>query len=191
MQGMCDLLAPLLVIFDDESLSYGCFCRLMERMIENFPNGCAMDMHFANMRSLIQILDSEMYDLMHAYGDFTHFYFCYRWFLLDFKRELLYADVFAVWECIWAAKHVASSHFVLFLALALLENYRDIILSNNMDFTDIIKFFNGNKSSTKSNSLLINDYCLITEMAERHNVPQVLKTARNLALQLQTLIENK
>lgn len=32
---------------------------------------------------------------------------------------------------------------------------------------------------------------LITEMAERHNVPQVLKTARNLALQLQTLIENK
>jgi small G protein signaling modulator 1 len=109
MQGMCDLLAPLLVIFDDESISYGCFCRLMERMIENFPNGCAMDMHFANMRSLIQILDSEMY---------------------DFKRELLYADVFAVWECIWAAKHVSSTHFVLFLALALLENYRDIILSN-------------------------------------------------------------
>lgn len=143
MQGMCDLLAPLLVIFDDESLSYGCFCRLMERMIENFPNGGAMDMHFANMRSLIQILDSEMYDLMHYHGDYTHFYFCYRWFLLDFKRELLYADVFSVWECIWAAKHVSSQNFVLFLALALLETYRDIILSNSMDFTDIIKFFNG------------------------------------------------
>lgn len=50
MQGMCDLVAPLLVIFDDESLSYSCFCRLMERMIENFPNGNAMDMHLANMR---------------------------------------------------------------------------------------------------------------------------------------------
>lgn len=85
-----------------------------------------------------------MYDLMHAHGDYTHFYFCYRWFLLDFKRELLYADVFAVWESIWAAKFVASTHFVLFLALALLEMYRDIILSNSMDFTDIIKFFNGN-----------------------------------------------
>lgn len=47
---MCDLAAPLLVIFDDESLSYGCFCRFMERMIENFPNGGAMDMHFSNMR---------------------------------------------------------------------------------------------------------------------------------------------
>uniref|UniRef100_A0A8D8KP05 Small G protein signaling modulator 1 n=2 Tax=Culex pipiens TaxID=7175 RepID=A0A8D8KP05_CULPI len=171
MQGMCDLVAPLLVIFDDESLSYGCFCRFMERMIENFPNGGAMDMHFANMRSLIQILDSEMYDLMHAHGDYTHFYFCYRWFLLDFKRELIYADMFCVWECIWAAKHVASGQFVLFLALALLETYRDIILSNSMDFTDIIKFFN--------------------EMAERHNTPAVLKLARNLVLQLQTIIENK
>uniref|UniRef100_A0A1I8N8I1 Uncharacterized protein n=1 Tax=Musca domestica TaxID=7370 RepID=A0A1I8N8I1_MUSDO len=50
MQGMCDLVAPLLVIFDDEVLAYGCFCKLMERMIENFPNGGAMDMHFANMR---------------------------------------------------------------------------------------------------------------------------------------------
>ncbi|XP_037033579.1 small G protein signaling modulator 1-like isoform X1 [Bradysia coprophila] len=171
MQGMCDLVAPLLVIFDDESLSYGCFCQLMERMIENFPNGNAMDMHFANMRSLIQILDSEMYDLMDAHGDYSHFYFCYRWFLLDFKRELIYADVFSTWEVIWAAKHVASAHFVLFLALALLETYRDIILSNSMDFTDVIKFFN--------------------EMAERHNTQSVLKLSRSLVLQLQTIIENK
>ncbi|XP_050504774.1 small G protein signaling modulator 1 isoform X2 [Diabrotica virgifera virgifera] len=171
MQGMCDLVAPLLVIFNDESLTYACFCHLMERMVENFPNGNAMDCHFANMRSLIQILDSEMYELMHAHGDYTHFYFCYRWFLLDFKRELMYPDVNATWEVIWAAQQVASTHFVLFLALALLETYRDIILSNGMDFTDIIKFFN--------------------EMAERHNVQAVLKLARDLVLQLQILIENK
>ncbi|EDW29992.1 GL15794 [Drosophila persimilis] len=171
MQGMCDLVAPLLVIFDDESLSYSCFCKLMERMIENFPSGGAMDMHFANMRSLIQILDSEMYDLMDSNGDYTHFYFCYRWFLLDFKRELVYDDVFATWEVIWAAKHVASGNFVLFLALALLETYRDIILSNSMDFTDVIKFFN--------------------EMAERHNAESILQLSRSLVLQLQTIIENK
>ncbi|KAH8292879.1 hypothetical protein KR044_002681, partial [Drosophila immigrans] len=171
MQGMCDLVAPLLVIFDDESLSYSCFCKLMERMIDNFPSGGAMDMHFANMRSLIQILDSEMYDLMDSNGDYTHFYFCYRWFLLDFKRELIYDDVFATWEVIWAAKHIASGHFVLFLALALLETYRDIILSNSMDFTDVIKFFN--------------------EMAERHNAQSILQLSRSLVLQLQTIIENK
>ncbi|XP_073322180.1 small G protein signaling modulator 1 isoform X2 [Pagrus major] len=171
VQGMCDLLAPLLVILDDEAMAFSCFTELMKRMNQNFPHGGAMDTHFANMRSLIQILDSELFELMHQNGDYTHFYFCYRWFLLDFKRELVYDDVFAVWETIWAAKCVSSSHFVLFIALALVEIYRDIILENNMDFTDIIKFFN--------------------EMAEHHNIKQVLTQARDLVCKVQMLIENK
>ncbi|KAJ6656695.1 hypothetical protein lerEdw1_003582 [Lerista edwardsae] len=171
VQGMCDLLAPLLVILDDEALVFSCFTELMKRMNQNFPHGGAMDTHFANMRSLIQILDSELFELMHQNGDYTHFYFCYRWFLLDFKRELIYDDVFSVWETIWAAARISSSHYVLFIALALVEVYRDIILENNMDFTDIIKFFN--------------------EMAERHNTKQILKLARDLVYKVQTLIENK
>ncbi|XP_053135895.1 small G protein signaling modulator 1 isoform X2 [Hemicordylus capensis] len=171
VQGMCDLLAPLLVILDDEALAFSCFTELMKRMNQNFPHGGAMDTHFANMRSLIQILDSELFELMHQNGDYTHFYFCYRWFLLDFKRELVYEDVFSVWETIWAAAQTSSSHYVLFIALALVEVYRDIILENNMDFTDIIKFFN--------------------EMAEHHNTKQILKLARDLVYKVQTLIENK
>uniref|UniRef100_A0A8C1HNV4 Small G protein signaling modulator 1a n=1 Tax=Cyprinus carpio carpio TaxID=630221 RepID=A0A8C1HNV4_CYPCA len=171
VQGMCDLLAPLLVILDDEAMAFSCFTELMKRMNQNFPHGGAMDTHFANMRSLIQILDAELFELMHQNGDYTHFYFCYRWFLLDFKRELVYDDVFAVWEVIWAAKCVSSSHFGLFIALALVEIYRDIILENNMDFTDIIKFFN--------------------EMAEHHNIKQILTLARDLVCRVQTLIENK
>ena len=126
IQGMCDLVAPLLVIFDDgkriyvqkwlaelyiwlktlikESIAFGCFKQLMKRMSANFPHGSAMDQNFTNMRVLIQILDTDLYEHMYHRGDFTHFYFSYRWFLLDFKRELLYEDVFSVWETIWAAK---------------------------------------------------------------------------------------
>ncbi|XP_021526998.2 small G protein signaling modulator 2 isoform X3 [Aotus nancymaae] len=171
VQGMCDLLAPLLVTLDDDQLAYSCFSHLMKRMSQNFPNGGAMDTHFANMRSLIQILDSELFELMHQNGDYTHFYFCYRWFLLDFKRELLYEDVFAVWEVIWAARHISSEHFVLFIALALVEAYREIIRDNNMDFTDIIKFFN--------------------ERAEHHDAQEILRIARDLVHKVQMLIENK
>lgn len=170
LQGMCDILAPLLVILDNESLAYSCFKNLMVRMNMNFPHGGLMDNHFANMRSLIQILDSELFEHMHQNGDYSHFYFSYRWFLLDFKRELEYEDVFRVWEGIWAAYHCTSNHFTHFIALALVEHYRDIILDNNMDFTDIIKFFN--------------------EMAERHDGRKILKRARQLVHRLQTLIDS-
>lgn len=171
VQGMCDLAAPLLVILEDEPTVYSCFSQNMKRMSANFPNGNAMDQHFGNMRSLIQIMDPELFEHMRQYGDYTHFYFCYRWFLLDFKRELVYSDVFKVWETIWSSKKVCSPHFVLFIALALLEYYREIIIDNRMDFTEIIKFFN--------------------ELAERHNASEILSIARSLVGRLQELIENK
>ncbi|CAF0900878.1 unnamed protein product [Didymodactylos carnosus] len=171
IQGMCDLVAPLLVIFDEEVITYSCFCYLMKRLVPNFPHGAGMDEHFANMRSLLQILDSELYEHIHRTGDFTHFYFCYRWFLLDFKREFVYDDIFRVWETIASARRLVSKRFVLFIALAMLKCYRDIILDNRMDFTDIIRFFN--------------------EMAERHDATEILRIARDLILELQKLIDNK
>uniref|UniRef100_A0A670KI62 Small G protein signaling modulator 2 n=1 Tax=Podarcis muralis TaxID=64176 RepID=A0A670KI62_PODMU len=131
VQGMCDLLAPLMVILDKDELAYSCFTHLMKRMSQNFPNGGAMDTHFANMRSLIQILDSELFELMHQNGDYTHFYFCYRWFLLDFKRELLYEDVFTVWEVIWAASILRT------FVLSCLTWYRPTRLE--LDFTESSK----------------------------------------------------
>ena len=100
----------------------------------------------------------------------TDVYSC-RWFLLDFKREFTYADTFYVWETIWSSRKVVSTHFYLFVALALVESYRDIILDRQMDFTDIIKFFN--------------------EMAEKHEAAQILDMARDLLSRLQTMIVDK
>ena len=93
-----------------------------------------------------------------------------RWFLLDFKREFTYHEIYLVWETIWSSRKVCSSHFYLFVALALVEKYRDIILDRNMDFTDIIKFFN--------------------EMAEKHSAREILQIARDLVFQLQIMIED-
>ena len=44
----------------------------------NFPTGSQMDENFSNMRSLIQVLDQSLYETIQQNGDFSHFYFCYR-----------------------------------------------------------------------------------------------------------------
>lgn len=57
--------------------------------------------------------------------------------------EFVYEDIFLIWEVNAAARRTVTKRFVLFIALAMLKLYRDIIVDNRMDFTDIIRFFNG------------------------------------------------
>ena len=42
-----------------EAMAFSCFTELMKRMNQNFPHGGAMDTHFANMRSLIQVTQPQ------------------------------------------------------------------------------------------------------------------------------------
>nr|CDJ89035.1 RUN and RabGAP TBC domain containing protein [Haemonchus contortus] len=170
IQGMCDILAPLLVIFEDEALTLECFTMLMARLRDNFPQRSGMDVCLMNLRSLIQVVDPQIFTMLTSTSDFTHLYFSYRWFLLDFKREMSYDCIFRVWETIWAATRTFTPHFPLFFALAMVTNYRDVIIANNMDFTDMIKFFN--------------------EMAERHDCVRLLAAARAHVKCLQNLVQH-
>ncbi|CAI4228871.1 unnamed protein product [Auanema sp. JU1783] len=169
IQGMCDILAPLLVIFEDEALSLECFTIIMERLRDNFPQRNGMDQCLSNLRALLQVVDGAIYTRLTSSDDFTHLYFSYRWFLLDFKRELSYDSTYRVWETIWAASRTFTQHFALFFGLAMVTNYRDVIINNDMDFTDMIKFFN--------------------DMAERHDCMRLLQAARGHVKSLQILVQ--
>ena len=49
-----------------------------------------------------------------------------RWILITFKREFPFDDVLRLWEVLWTDYY--STRFELFVALAVLESHRDVIL---------------------------------------------------------------
>ncbi|KAL7070414.1 hypothetical protein ACQ4LE_010316 [Meloidogyne hapla] len=173
VQGMCDVLAPLLALFCDEALTLACFERLMlRRMAKNFPqckHNNEMDENLNHFRYLVEVMDPELYSQLMRNVDYSFVVF-YRWLLLDFKRELQYSEVFQLWEVIWSAEVLCSRHFGLFFGLALLTQYREILIENDMDFTDVIKFFN--------------------EMAEKHNVQELLSISREKLGSFQEIVRD-
>ena len=50
----------------------------------------------------------------------------FSWVLIAFKREFPFEDILRLWEVLWTDYY--SNEFVLFVALAVLESHRDVIL---------------------------------------------------------------
>ena len=87
LQGMSDLLSPLLVVMRDEGQAYLSFCALMSRTAGNFrTDGKLMTTKFEHLSQSLLYYDPEFY----AYLKLRHaddLLFCYRWLLLELKRE--------------------------------------------------------------------------------------------------------
>ena len=58
--------------------------------------------------------------------DALNLFFCFRWVLIAFKREFAFDDVLRLWEVLWTDYY--SNQFILFVALAVIESHRDVIL---------------------------------------------------------------
>ncbi|XP_033208036.1 TBC1 domain family member 25 isoform X2 [Belonocnema kinseyi] len=102
-QGMSDLASPLLVTMRDEAQAYICLCALMRRLKDNFMlDGIAMTTKFAHLSEGLQHYDPEFYAYLksHQADDLL---FCYRWLLLEMKREFALDDALRMLEVLWAA----------------------------------------------------------------------------------------
>ncbi|CAB0038447.1 unnamed protein product [Trichogramma brassicae] len=102
-QGMSDLASPLLVTMRDEAQSYICLCALMRRLQENFMlDGIAMTTKFAHLSEGLQFYDPEFYAYLKSYQA-DDLLFCYRWLLLEMKREFALDDAMRMLEVLWAS----------------------------------------------------------------------------------------
>ncbi|KAG7984475.1 hypothetical protein I3843_04G162900 [Carya illinoinensis] len=139
-QGMSDLLSPILFVMDDESEAFWCFVALMDRLGPNFnrdQNG--MHSQLFAVSKLVELLDSPLHNYFKQ-NDCLNYFFCFRWLLIQFKREFEYEKTMLLWEVLWT--HYLSEHLHLYVCVAILKRYRNKIMGEQMDFDTLLKFIN-------------------------------------------------
>ena len=88
---------------------------------------------------LVQLMDPALYLHLQS-ADSTNFFFFFRMLLVWYKREFGWADVLRLWESLWT--DYLSSNFHLFIALAILEKHRDVIMEHLKRFDEVLKYVN-------------------------------------------------
>ncbi|CAN4113035.1 unnamed protein product [Withania somnifera] len=139
-QGMSDLLSPILYVMEDEPESFWCFVALMERLGPNFnrdQNGVHSQL-FA-LSKLVELLDNPLHNYFKQ-KDCLNYFFCFRWVLIQLKREFDFEKTMRLWEVLWT--HYLSEHLHLYVCVAILRRYRSKIIGEEMDFDTLLKFIN-------------------------------------------------
>ncbi|XP_066879361.1 TBC1 domain family member 25 isoform X2 [Kogia breviceps] len=102
-QGMSDLASPILAVMDHEGHAFVCFCGIMKRLAANFhPDGRAMATKFAHLKLLLRHADPAFYQYLQEAGA-DDLFFCYRWLLLELKREFAFDDALRMLEVTWSS----------------------------------------------------------------------------------------
>ncbi|KAI5305294.1 hypothetical protein KEM56_004796 [Ascosphaera pollenicola] len=140
VQGMSDLLAPIYAVTQDGSIAFWAFVGFMKRMQGNFlRDQSGMRNQLLTLNQLVQLLDPELYLHLES-ADSSNFFFFFRPLLVWFKREFDWPDVLRLWEALWT--DFLSGSFHIFIAMAILEKHRDIILNHLKAFDEVLKYFN-------------------------------------------------
>ncbi|KAF4072272.1 hypothetical protein AMELA_G00261310 [Ameiurus melas] len=102
-QGMSDIASPILAVMDNEAHAFICFCGIMKRLEGNFrPDGQLMSIKFQHLKLLLQYSDPEFYTYLVSKGA-DDLFFCYRWLLLELKREFAFDDALRMLEVTWSS----------------------------------------------------------------------------------------
>ncbi|WWC72751.1 uncharacterized protein I206_106715 [Kwoniella pini CBS 10737] len=141
VQGMSDLLSPIYVVFDaNEADAFWGLVGVMKMMESNFlRDQSGMKRKLSTLQQLISVMDPELYAHLER-TDSLNLFFCFRWILINFKREFKFEQVIKLWEVLWT--NFYSDQFVLFVALAILQSHRDVLIRYLTEFDEVLKYAN-------------------------------------------------
>ncbi|KAI9802824.1 MAG: GTPase activating protein [Piccolia ochrophora] len=176
VQGMSDLLAPIYAVMQDDAVAFWGFVGFMERMERNFlRDQSGMRAQLLTLDQLVQLMDPKLY--LHLQSvDSTNFFFFFRMLLVWYKREFEWHDVLRLWETLWT--DWMSSNFHLFVALAILEKHRNVIMEHLRGFDEVLKYVNELSNTIDLHSTLIRAEALfrrfqrtVETIDKRHSFP--------------------
>ncbi|XP_053665549.1 TBC1 domain family member 15 [Anopheles marshallii] len=169
VQGMSDLLAPILSLVQNEAESFWCFVGFMHKVFANFDiDQKGMKQQLEHLRVLLSFVNERLFNYMRE-NQSENMYFCFRWLLVWFKREFANADIMQLWEVLWTGLPCANFH--LFVCVAILDQEMDVFIDGQFSFTEILKHVN--------------------ELSGNLNLAAVLEQAESIYLQVkQTLDES-
>lgn len=140
VQGMSDLLSPILMLIKNECDAFWCFVGFMNKVISNFDiDQAGMKAQLENLHTLLSFVDPALANYLDTH-DSGNMFFCFRWLLVWFKRELSQDDVMRFWEVLWTGYPCENFH--LLISVAILEHERAALMENNYGFTEILKHVN-------------------------------------------------
>ncbi|KAF3356497.1 hypothetical protein VdG1_03777 [Verticillium dahliae VDG1] len=153
VQGMSDLLAPIYAVMQDDAIAFWGFQHFMDRMERNFlRDQSGMRNQLLALDHLVQFMDPKLYKHLQS-ADSTNFFFFFRMLLVWYKREFAWMDTLHLWEVLWT--DYLSSSFHLFVALAILEKHRDVIMTHLQHFDEVLKYVNELSNTMDLDSTLI------------------------------------
>uniref|UniRef100_A0A8C1CE65 TBC1 domain family, member 15 n=1 Tax=Cyprinus carpio carpio TaxID=630221 RepID=A0A8C1CE65_CYPCA len=140
VQGMSDLLSPILFVMENEVDAFWCFVSFMDEMHENFEEQMqGMKTQLIQLSTLLRLLDLAFWNYLEA-QDSGYLYFCFRWLLIRFKRELHFQDVLRFWEVMWT--RLPCQNFHLLVCCAILDSEKQKIMDRKYGFNEILKHIN-------------------------------------------------
>ncbi|KAI0199379.1 GTPase-activating protein GYP7 [Astrocystis sublimbata] len=153
VQGMSDLLAPIYAVMQDDAIAFWGFQHFMDRMERNFlRDQSGMRNQLLTLDHLVQFMDPKLYAHLEK-ADSTNFFFFFRMLLVWYKREFKWMDTLHLWEVLWT--DYLSSSFHLFMALAILDKHRDVIMNHLQHFDEVLKYMNELSETIDLESTLI------------------------------------
>ncbi|TNN58704.1 TBC1 domain family member 15 [Liparis tanakae] len=140
VQGMSDLLSPILYVMENEVDAFWCFVSFMDQMHQNFEEQMqGMKTQLIQLSTLLRLLDLSFWNYLES-QDSGFLYFCFRWLLIRFKRELSFQDVLRLWEVMWTG--LPCDNFHLLICCAILDSEKKKIMEENYGFNEILKHIN-------------------------------------------------